>query len=67
VPRERSIAIRRSQLAAELHPTRNPHVDPFTLAAYSNQVLWWLCSTCGNEWRQAPYARWGAGRCPACR
>jgi rubrerythrin len=67
VPRERSIAVLRPELASELHPARNGDLDPFTTAAYSNRPLWWLCSTCGTVWKQAPYARWKPGRCPACR
>jgi rubrerythrin len=67
VPRERSIAVLRPELASEIHPTRNGDLNPFTTAAYSNRPLWWLCSTCGNVWKQAPYARWKPGRCPACR
>ena len=67
VPTERSLAVRRPALAAELHPTRNPDCDPHALAAYSNRVVWWLCPTCGNEWQAAPYARRRPGRCPNCR
>ncbi|MGO9749981.1 MAG: zinc-ribbon domain-containing protein [Solirubrobacteraceae bacterium] len=64
---ERSLAVRRPNLAAELHPTLNPGVDATTLAAYSNRPLWWLCPICGNEWPAAPNARHSAGRCKACR
>jgi DNA-directed RNA polymerase subunit RPC12/RpoP len=67
VPRERSIAIKRPQLASELHPTRNPALDPLELAAYSNRPVWWLCPGCGNEWESPPNSRRRVGRCPACR
>jgi rubrerythrin len=67
VPPERTLAVRRPALAAELHPTRNPDSDPHTLPAHSNRVVWWLCPTCGNEWQAAPYVRRRAGRCPNCR
>jgi len=67
VPLDRSLAVKRPDLARELHPTRNPDVDPVSLAAYSNQAVWWLCPACGNEWQRAPYARRAAGSCPACR
>jgi rubrerythrin len=64
---DRSLAVRRPDLARELHPTRNRDIDPVSLAAYSDQPVWWLCPTCGNEWQRAPNARRTAGSCPACR
>ena len=53
----------RPALALELHPTLNGVLDPLVLAAYSNRELWWLCPACGNQCRQAPYARRAAGSC----
>jgi rubrerythrin len=67
VPPDRSLALKRPDLARELHPTRNRDLDPVSLAAYSNQAVWWLCPTCANEWQRAPNARRAAGSCPACR
>jgi predicted nucleic acid-binding Zn-ribbon protein len=67
VPAERSLAMKRPALAAELHPNRDPACDPRTLAAYSNRVVWWLCPACGSEWQAAPYARRRTGGCPNCR
>jgi hypothetical protein len=67
IPAARSIAFRRPAIAAELHPSRNGDLDPSTLAAYSNRVLWWLCPACGGEWQAAPNARGKAGHCPECR
>jgi Probable Zinc-ribbon domain len=67
VSRDRSLALKRPDLARELHPTRNGDLDPLSLAAYSNQVVWWLCPKCGNAWQRAPYGRVAAGRCHACR
>jgi Probable Zinc-ribbon domain len=64
---DRSLALKRPDLAQELHPTRNGDLDPLSLAAYSNQSVWWLCPACGNEWQRAPYARRAAGRCTRCR
>lgn len=66
VPAERSLAVRRPTLAAELHPTLNADCDAESLAAYSNRVVWWLCPRCGREWQAAPYARRRVGSCPAC-
>lgn len=67
VPFERSIAAKRPALTRELHPTRNPNLDPSELAAYSNRVVWWLCPCCGTNWQAAPNDRHATGRCPACR
>lgn len=67
VPPERSLAKRRAALASELHPTRNGNLDATTIAAYANLPVWWLCPTCGNEWRQAPNSRCKPNRCPDCR
>jgi Probable Zinc-ribbon domain len=60
---DRSLALKRPDLSKELHPTRNADLDPLSLGAYSNQVVWWLCPACGDEWQRAPYARRAAGRC----
>jgi rubrerythrin len=67
VPPQRSLAVRRPELAAELHPTLNEGLHPFALAAYSSRAVWWLCPGCGSEWLAAPNARGKAGRCPSCR
>ncbi|MGO9752652.1 MAG: zinc-ribbon domain-containing protein [Solirubrobacteraceae bacterium] len=61
------MAVRRADLAGELHPALNPGVDATTLAVYSNRPVWWLCPSCANERIAAPNARHSAGRCPACR
>jgi hypothetical protein len=34
---DRSLVARRPDLAAQLHPTRNPGIDPSTLGAWSRQ------------------------------
>ena len=67
VPPDRSLALKRPDLARELHPTLNGDLDPLSLAAHSNQVVWWLCPACRNQWQRAPYARRAAGRCTHCR
>jgi rubrerythrin len=63
----RSLAHERPELAREFHPTRNGELDPLAVAAFSNRELWWLCPTCGTEWKRAPHARRAVGSCPACR
>ena len=48
VPRWRSLAALRPQLASELHPTRNGDLDPGTVAVHSRRVVWWCCPS----WRR---------------
>jgi predicted nucleic acid-binding Zn-ribbon protein len=67
VPPDRSLLVKRPEIAAELDPVKNGETDASTIAAFSNKKLWWLCPSCGNSWEAAPYARGKAGRCPACR
>lgn len=62
----RSITVTNPSVAAELHPTRNPNVDPELLLAGSNKTVWWLCSTCGHEWHAQASNRARGGGCPAC-
>jgi Probable Zinc-ribbon domain len=67
VPRERSLAVLRPDLAAELHPTRNGELDPYQLGAGSRRRLWWRCGSCGHEWRTAVRGRSSEGYgCPRC-
>jgi rubrerythrin len=66
VPRERSLAVKHPELLAELHPTKNPDLDPYALGAGSGQKVWWRCPACGHEWRAAPTTRTRGRGCPAC-
>jgi rubrerythrin len=66
-PRGASLAERRPDLAAQLHPTRNGELDPSTLALHSHRRLWWRCSECGHEWQASPVDRCrNTGDCAAC-
>ena len=67
-PRERSLAAKHPDLFVEWHLARNGDLDPFSLAPGSGRTVWWLCATCGYEWRTRVEhrARRGAG-CPQCR
>jgi hypothetical protein len=51
VPGERSFAVLRHDLAAELHPTRNGELDPYSLGASADQQVWWRCRHCRREWQ----------------
>jgi hypothetical protein len=53
-------------LAAQWHPTKNQKsVD--LLTAGSNAFAWWICNTCGHEWKAKISNRTILGRgCPPC-
>jgi putative zinc ribbon protein/ROS/MUCR transcriptional regulator protein len=51
VPRWRSVAALRPDLAAQLHAARNGDLDPQTLGLGSTRRVWWRCGACGYEWR----------------
>jgi predicted metal-binding protein len=38
------------EIAADWHPSRNVALRPEDIGYASNKKVWWLCSTCGNEW-----------------
>ena len=57
VPPERSLAVKRPDLLAELHPTRNRGVDPEAIGYGSRRKLWWRCPDCGHEWRATVSSR----------
>jgi predicted nucleic acid-binding Zn-ribbon protein len=62
----RSLAVKHPELAAELHPQRNPGIEPTRLGARSSLKLWWQCRCCGNEWKTAVSTRTDGSGCPAC-
>ena len=67
VARERSLAVLRPELAAELHPTRNGDLDPYSLGASADRKLWWQCRYCGREWQARVAGRMHSpGGCPSC-
>lgn len=67
VPRERSLAVKHPQLVAELHPSRNQDLDPYSLAPGSDRKIWWQCRECGHTWNAAPKGRTARGYgCPRC-
>jgi predicted nucleic acid-binding Zn-ribbon protein len=63
---ERSLARRAPWLVAELHPTRNPGLDPEQLGARSGRRVWWSCGSCGHEWRALVSSRSSGDGCPEC-
>jgi hypothetical protein len=66
VPHERSLAVRRPELAAELHSSRNGSIDTYTLGAASSRTVWWRCGVCGHDWEATVANRAAGTGCPAC-
>ena len=67
VPRWRSLAERRPDLAGELHPTRNGDLDPYQLGLGSTRRVWWQCGRCGYDWQASISHRASrGGRCRRC-
>lgn len=66
VLRDRSFGALYRHLAGELHPEKNPGIDPFVLSPGSNKTAWWICSH-GHEWQRdiSSRVRDGSG-CPKC-
>ncbi len=62
----RSLAVKHPDIAAELHPQRNPGIDPIRLGARSSLKLWWLGASCGHAWQTAVSTRTDGSGCPAC-
>jgi hypothetical protein len=54
-----------SHLLAELHPNRNPDIDPSTISAGSRRRVWWRCPR-GHEWQARVDNRSAGTGCPYC-
>lgn len=63
---ERSLAVARPDLAAQLDRGRNDGLDPATLGAASTRRVWWRCGTCGHAWEATVANRAGGTGCPVC-
>jgi DNA-directed RNA polymerase subunit RPC12/RpoP len=50
---ENSLAACFPQIARQWHPTKNKKLQPSDFAAHSKHKAWWLCATCGYEWKTA--------------
>ena len=66
--KEESLAAIHPQIAAELHPTKSTHFDPYNYSPSSNKKVTWLCSE-GHEWisRVEERTRGKDTKCPICR
>lgn len=54
------------EVAKQWHPTRNGEMTPDDVTANSGKKVWWLCQTCGHEWKVAIASRNSDGSCPRC-
>jgi len=65
--RETSLGVVNPELAKEWHPTKNGSLTPFDVFASTNKYIWWLCPTCGHEWKAKGSNRnVGKRGCPHC-
>jgi hypothetical protein len=53
------------RLADEIHPNRNPDIDPSTISAGSGRRLWWRCPR-GHEWQARVDNRSAGTGCQYC-
>jgi rubrerythrin len=53
-------------LAEQWHPTLNMDLHPDQITPSTHNKIWWLCKTCGCEWRATAYNRIRGTGCPAC-
>jgi DNA-directed RNA polymerase subunit RPC12/RpoP len=68
-PRTDTLATRRPDLVAQLHPSRNGDLDGAALPICSGRTLWWRCAECGHEWQARVIDRRRTtppAPCPAC-
>lgn len=53
-------------LATEWDVQKNTEIDPSSLTSGSKKKVWWICQTCGNEWKTAIANRAHGSKCPKC-
>jgi hypothetical protein len=69
VPRRaQSLAVRRPEVAAHWHSTRNMPLTPLLVRITDTTPVWWLCTACGNAYRRTVRLRCArpVPRCRAC-
>lgn len=64
----KSLSVLFPEIAAEWHPSRNGEVSVERIMPGCNDEVWWLCSTCGNEYPARVFNRTGCKYvgCPTC-
>ena len=53
-------------VAKEWHPSKNGKLTPDLFTPGSSEVVWWLCSQCGNEWQATIANRTKGHGCDVC-
>jgi Probable Zinc-ribbon domain len=67
VTRERSLAMRSPEMAAQWHPTKNGALTPWDINARSDAIVWWKCPAGPeHEWTTTPSMRSKQRHCPFC-
>lgn len=64
--KSKSIASLFPNIAKEWHPTKNGALTPDMYTKGSDFKAFWLCSSCGNEWRTSISHRVTGTGCPKC-
>ncbi|MBV6682336.1 hypothetical protein KV679_01380 [Bacillus sp. JRC01] len=62
--REKSLAVKKTEIAKQWHPTKNGNTLPNEVGAYAREEYWWQCEN-GHEWKKAPNSRLSA-KCKYC-
>lgn len=48
---DNSLRDTRPDVAEKWHPTKNGNLTPDMFSYSSNEIVWWKCPACGNEWK----------------
>ena len=54
------------QLAEEWNYSKNGTITPETITAHNSKKVWWVCKTCGYEWKATISNRSKEHGCPQC-
>ena len=63
--KERSLANKKPDVAAEWHPIKNGNLTPDLISCSSNKIVWWL-GKCGHEYDMSVDKRTYGYGCPIC-
>lgn len=66
IARKGSLADNNPFLASEWHPAKNGELTPNYVMENTNKSVWWLCKTCGHEWKTSIANRALGHGCPRC-
>lgn len=66
VPGKNDLQTKYPDIAAQWHPTKNGNLKPYAIVYSSHRKVWWLCNTCGYEWKAPVNKRTAGHKCPCC-